>query len=179
MPPRKKRKKMMQSSKLVSGYVPPRPQHYRSDGRNETGVYVAGFVVDLSHAFDAFPVRICLRLLAGTNVLVVLCPFWQLVEENSRRMLAFRSRVAFSEITGLACPALSIFTACSDNLCLILYSIMARKMTDSLSVRSGSWHVGGGLVQAIDLSLGNRFAGKQGQEGLKEKWLLFFESLTA
>jgi|SRR5580692_1338965 len=49
-------------------------------------IYVASFVVDISHALDAFPVRIRLRPPAGKNVLVIFCPFWRLVEEKSSRL---------------------------------------------------------------------------------------------
>jgi hypothetical protein len=52
-------------------------------------IYIASFVVDISHALDAFPVRIRLRPPAGKNVFVVFCPFWQLVEEKKNSLLGF------------------------------------------------------------------------------------------
>ena len=52
-------------------------------------VYVASFVVDVCYTLEAFLVRIRLRSLAGKDVLVVLCPFWQFVVEKQNSRLGF------------------------------------------------------------------------------------------
>lgn len=52
-------------------------------------VYVAGFVVDVAHALDAFPVRVCHRPPAGHDILIILRPFWQLVKEKENFYLRF------------------------------------------------------------------------------------------
>ena len=53
------------------------------------GVDVAGFVVDVGHAFDAFPVGICLGPPAGVDVLVVFGPGWEIVEEEESLVFGF------------------------------------------------------------------------------------------
>lgn len=52
-------------------------------------VYVASLVVDVCDTLEAFPVRVRLGSLAGKDVLVVLCPFWQFVVEKQNSRLGF------------------------------------------------------------------------------------------